>query len=117
MDINKLIEFSAVNTNYSCVLLGRNFMKLHGNVMFDFINGKVKLGNDWVNGIKINKKQPLRVNKKHPLRVNKKTVIPSRIALKCNNGDFESNIFGIIGVHIVQARVSPSINGVFTLRS
>ena len=56
--------------------------------------------------------------KRHPV-----TVIPARsakiIAVKCNTGmklvpgDFESNNFGNSGVHIVQARVSPSIDGFF----
>ena len=54
MNKGKLIEFSVVNRNYSCVLLDRNVMKLHENVTFDYINGKIKLGNVWVNRMKIN---------------------------------------------------------------
>ena len=109
------VEFVVINSNYSCVLLGRNFMKSYGNVTFDFANGKIKLGKDWITGVKITKRQSVRVNEK--------TIVPSRsekvLALRCNNGinlvtgEFESKMFGFSGVHIARARVTPNINGIF----
>lgn len=38
------VEFIVGSSSYYCVWLGRNFMSEHGNVSFDFVNGKVKLG-------------------------------------------------------------------------
>ena len=109
------VEFVVVNSNYSCVLLGRNFMSNYGDVTFDFVNGKVKLGGTWVKGVRITKKQTIRL-------INK-AVIPPRseklVALKCHNDthlvpcDFEPRNVGPKGVHISRARITPNLDGVF----
>ena len=89
------------------ILLGRNFMKLYWNVTFDFRNARIKLGD---------------LVKSQPDRVNRRTVIPARsetmVEVACSDlglttGDFDAKYYGINGIHVARAQVSPNLNGTF----
>ena len=120
----KLVEFCVVNSSYSFILLGRNFMKLYRMVTFDFYNSKIMLGDYCCDGVKLNKKQAVRVNQITviPARSEKPVLVGCNMAHVvhgCNKingliaGDFEAKLFGIDNIHVTRARVSPNLDGVF----
>ena len=55
-------EFKVLNAKtFSNVLLGRDFMKLFGQVTFDFNANKVRLGRSWIKGVKLQSREKVRL--------------------------------------------------------
>ena len=103
--VAKNVTFYVSDSDGSCVLLGRNFMKPFGKVCFDFDANKVQLGNTWCTGLKMGGGRAKLAND---------TVIPPKseayVKLKWRQGN------GMVSVDFIPNKVSPC-SGLNAMRS
>ena len=107
--------FYVLNSNYSNkLLLGRDFMEKLGVVTFDFMNNRAKLGNAWINGVRLSNKKELRLtsNIKIPSRSENLFTVHCSPNLSFVPFDFEPHkIPGVQGVYMSRSRVIPNVAG------
>ena len=113
--VAKNVTFYVSDSEETCVLLGRNFMRTFGKVCFDFDANKVQLGDIWCSGLKMNGGRAKLAND---------TIIPPKseayVKLKWRQGngmvsaDFIPNkVSPCSGVHAMRSRVLPDSKGEF----
>ena len=110
-------EFKVLNAKtFSNVLLGRDFMKLFGQVTFDFNANRVRLGRTWVNGVRLKFKEKVRlvVDTVVPARSEQVVNVRSKDLYSLMESDFEPrNLLVFPSLQVSKARVVPNINGMF----
>jgi hypothetical protein len=113
--ISKDVTFYVSESEASCVLLGRNFMRSFGKVSFDFDRNRVQLGSTWCSGLKMSGGR---------VKIAEETVLPPnceayvKVKWRQGNGmvmgDFvPCSISPNAGVYAIRARVVPNSSGEF----
>ena len=109
-------KFRVLNTQSSSnIIFGRDLMKKYDNIEFDFTNNRIRVGRNWLEGIKPSR-QPVRLCNKVTLQPRSENVIQ----VHCLNqnaltqSDFVPKpIPGVTGVYGSKARIIPNIEGKF----
>ena len=114
-------EFKVLNAKtYSNVLLGRDFMKLFGTVTFDFENNRVRLGRNWLNGVRVRNKEKVRVDGKTVIPARSEQVVSVRSKNRCSllEMDFQpKSLLELVGLLCRKRELSRTLMANSTLQS
>ena len=112
-------EFKVLNSkSYSIILLGRDFMKKHKTVKFDFEKNKVQFGGSWINCMHVDVREKVRLSRRTTIPARSETVISVRCkkSLSLQTVDFDPvPVIGAPGIFVSKARVIPDVRGEFKL--
>ena len=112
-------EFKVLNSkSYSIILLGRDFMKKHKTVKFDFEKNKVQFGGSWINCMHVDVREKVRLSRRTTIPARSETVISVRCkkSLSLQTVDFDPvPVIGPPGIFFSKARVIPDVRGEFKL--